>query len=416
MCSTPGDGAFVALEAAVDQVLAGDIDGLPDGERLDRVRAWTRIQNKVAAALTREVRAAEHHQSSEHDGLKSMRSWLRTHTRLPDPAARRLIDTGRALSALPAAEAAFVSGLIGADQVTTIAPIGTPERLERAAAQGVDVAAVEAELVAVAARLPHQRLRAAVYYYTAHLNPDGPEPDPTAGRTLTLSRLLDGRYTGRLELDAIGGEKLATAIEAIAAASRCAGDTRTAAQRRGDALVQLADLSLASGQLPMLRTVKPHVIVTIGLDDLLAADPRPDAARTGMDATVSAAKARWLACDATISRMVISPEGLPLDVGREKRVVPPHLRRAVIERDRSCVFTGCDAPHWWCDVHHLLEWLADQGDTSLENSGLLCERHHTQVHHGFRVERDDGAPPGHRWRTFRPDGTEIVLDPGQVAA
>jgi hypothetical protein len=53
-------------------------------------------------------------------------------------------------------------------------------------------------------------------------------------------------------------------------------------------------------------------------------------------------------------------------------------------------------------VHHLLAW-ALGGETSLANSGLLCERHHTQVHHGYRVDRDaDG-----RWHTHRPDGTEI---------
>jgi hypothetical protein len=45
------------------------------------------------------------------------------------------------------------------------------------------------------------------------------------------------------------------------------------------------------------------------------------------------------------------------------------------------------------------------GETSLKNSALLCERHHTKVHHGFRVERD----PGGRWRTWRPDGTEILI-------
>ena len=45
------------------------------------------------------------------------------------------------------------------------------------------------------------------------------------------------------------------------------------------------------------------------------------------------------------------------------------------------------------------------GETSLENSALLCERHHTKVHHGFRIERQ----PDGRWRTYRPDGTEIVL-------
>src|SRR3954447_26674720 len=385
MCSTAADDALGALEAALDALVAEDA-AVDDATRLDRVRRLSAARNRLDPQLTGAVRDAENHQSSEHDGLKSMRSWLRTHTRLPDPAARRLIDTGRALSALPAVEAAFTAGLIGADQVTAIAPIAAPERLERAAAAGVDVAAVEAELVAVAARLPHQRLRAAVHYYTARLDPDGPEPDPTAGRTLTLSRLLDGRYTGRLELDAVGGEKVATAIEAIAAASRCAADERTAAQRRGDALVQLADLALASGQLPTLPTVKPQVIVTIPLADLSDPGTGPGAARTGMDARISAATARWLACDSTVSRIVRAPDGLPLDLGRTHRVVPPHLRRAVVERDRGCVFTGCQAPHWFCDVHHLLEWIND-GDTSLDNSALLCERHHTKIHHGYRVDR-----------------------------
>src|SRR3712207_4615183 len=67
-------------------------------------------------------------------------------------------------------------------------------------------------------------------------------------------------------------------------------------------------------------------------------------------------------------------------------------------------FAGCDAPHFWCDVHHLLHW-AHGGETELENSALLCERHHTKVHHGFRVERQ----PDGRWRTYRPDGTEILI-------
>ena len=69
------------------------------------------------------------------------------------------------------------------------------------------------------------------------------------------------------------------------------------------------------------------------------------------------------------------------------------------------MFAGCDAPSYWCDVHHLVHW-ADGGQTDLDNAGLLCERHHTKVHHGFRIERE----PDGRWRTWRPDGTEIVLD------
>jgi hypothetical protein len=52
-------------------------------------------------------------------------------------------------------------------------------------------------------------------------------------------------------------------------ATRPKGDTRTRAQQQADALVQLADNPLASGELPMLRTVQPQLIVTIALEDLL---------------------------------------------------------------------------------------------------------------------------------------------------
>ena len=104
---------------------------------------------------------------------------------------------------------------------------------------------------------------------------------------------------------------------------------------------------------------------------------------------------------------MLGPDGEPLDLGRTHRLVTPALRRAVEARDRTCVFAGCDAPHHWCEVHHLVHW-AQGGQTNLENSGLLCERHHTQVHHDFRIDRDQHG----RWHTYRPDGTEIqVLRP-----
>jgi hypothetical protein len=109
--------------------------------------------------------------------------------------------------------------------------------------------------------------------------------------------------------------------------------------------------------------------------------------------------------------MVLGPEGQPLDLGRTKRLAPPHLHKAVEARDRHCVFAGCAAPTHGCDVHHLLEWVLDEGRTSLENSALLCERHHTKVHHGFRI----GRQPGGRWRTWRPDGSDVYLPTRLIA-
>jgi hypothetical protein len=243
-----------------------------------------------------------------------------------------------------------------------------------------------------------------VHHYLSRLDPDGPEPDPTDERSLTLSKFSDGTVAVRGQLDAVGGEKLQAALEAIVQADRPKGDRRTRAQQLADAMVQLADNQLASGGLPFLRTVKPNVVVTIRDGDLLDPGVGLGAATLGFGSLVSAATARMLACDGSITPVTIDEHGMPLNMGRTKRVVPPHLRKAVELRDEACVFAGCEAPKYWCDVHHLVHWLFG-GETSLENSALLCERHHTKVHHGFQVERDLAG----RWRTFRPDGSEILI-------
>jgi hypothetical protein len=276
----------------------------------------------------------------------------------------------------------------------------TPARLTAAAARGVDLAVVDAVFTQVAIEQPHADLVAVVQRYLLGLEPDGPEPNPTEGRRLVFSRHADGSVSFSGHLDAVGGEKLQAALEAHVQADRPAGDERTRAQRQADALVQLADNALSAGSVPVLRTVRPHVAVRIDLDDLATGD---GAGQLGSGAVITAARARWLACDGRISRVVFGPDGVPLDVGREARLVSGALRRAVELRDGGCVFTGCDAPAHWADVHHLVHWI-DGGETSLENSALLCERHHTGVHHGYRVERQ----PSGRWRTWRPDGSEIT--------
>ena len=392
------------LDAAVDALAAEDLTHLFGPAVLDRTAALLRARNRLDAELARTVREGELTQAPEHDGLRTMRSWLLGHGRLSPSAAGQLVRIGRALAHLPAVAAAATAGAVPAETLAAVAPVVTPENMTAAEAQGVDVSGVDQALAEVAATQPHAALKRVVGHYLARLDPDGPEPDPTEQRALAFARHDDGRLSFRGELDAVGGEKLLAAVESIVQASRPAGDLRTRSQQQADALVQLCDNQLAAGRLPMLRTIKPHVVVTIPLADLVDPATGPAAARTGFGAAISAARARWLACDGNVTRIVIAPEGQPMDLGREKRVASPHLRRAVEHRDHHCVFVGCDAPSHWCDVHHLVHWCED-GETSLENSALLCERHHTKVHHGFRVER----PPDGRWRTYRPDGTEILM-------
>ena len=90
---------------------------------------------------------------------------------------------------------------------------------------------------------------------------------------------------------------------------------------------------------------------------------------------------------------------LPLDVGAVTDTVPPHLRRAIIMRDRHCAAPGCDQPPPACHVHHIIP-RSQGGTTSLTNCLLLCSFHHLILIH--------------RWNwtiTLNPDGTTTVTSP-----
>ncbi|CCG04331.1 HNH endonuclease signature motif containing protein [Blastococcus saxobsidens] len=392
------------LQSALDALAADDVRSLPPRQQLDEITELLEARNRIDAQLARRVRAAELQQAPEDDGMRSMQSWLRGRGRLSAAAAGQLVRNGRALDHLPALAAAFAEGAVTAEQVAVVAPVVKEDRRTAALALGVDLADLDEVFTAVAASRDIRQLGRVVQHYLARLDPDGPEPDPTEERGLTLSTFSDGTVVIRGQLDAVGGEKLQAALEAVVQADRPKGDLRTRAQQLADALVQLADNQLASGHLPFLRTVKPTVVVTITSTDLFDPAPGPASATTAFGSLLSAAKVRQLACDGSVVPVLVDGDGLPLDMGRTKRVYPPHLRRAVELRDDTCVFAGCGAPKYWCEVHHLIHWLFG-GETSLENGALLCERHHTNVHHGFRIERDSQG----RWHTYRPDGTEILI-------
>jgi hypothetical protein len=90
---------------------------------------------------------------------------------------------------------------------------------------------------------------------------------------------------------------------------------------------------------------------------------------------------------------------LPLDIGKPSDTIPPHLRRAVIVRDRTCRFPGCQQPAAACDVHHVV-WRARGGRTELVNLVLLCRFHHLIVIHqwGWTI-------------TLHPDATVTAVSP-----
>src|ERR1700736_215771 len=76
-------------------------------------------------------------------------------------------------------------------------------------------------------------------------------------RKVWLSKMFN-MYRLDGQLDAEGGAYLQTALNALMGMPQ-AGDKRSAAQRRADALVELARQKLNSGELPQVGGQKPHL-------------------------------------------------------------------------------------------------------------------------------------------------------------
>jgi hypothetical protein len=278
---------------------------------------------------------------------------------------------------MPAVGAAAATGGISASQMAVIDKILTERVWDAGAAAGVDLPALD-QLVAETAVHAPRTLADTCQKIADALDPDGPPPtDPTEVRGLRITRRADGTRSLRGTLDATGGERVEAALESISAAGRCEGDLP--ARLQGPA----ASLRVVGGSrvllLPVLRKVKPQVTALIQLEDLADPETRPAATRLGSGATTSNTVARQAACDGDVARILLGPDGLPLDVGRSQRLVPAHIRRAAEVRDGGCVFAGCHAPAWWCDAHHLVHWQKD-----------LTAPHHSQARGG---PLQPGRPP-----------------------
>src|SRR3954447_19237875 len=89
------------LQSAVDALAGEDLQLMSAGQVLDRTAFLVALVNRANAELSRTVRHAENSQAAEHDGLKSMRSWLVGHARLAPAEASRVVRAGRVLEHFP---------------------------------------------------------------------------------------------------------------------------------------------------------------------------------------------------------------------------------------------------------------------------------------------------------------------------
>ena len=408
LCHTPlairtyvrGGGSMSELRSSIEMLRAEALVDLPDARIEEDFAELQRTAELLEIERLRRLAEIERRATFRRDGHLSAASWLAGTFKVAWGAAREQVRIARALEEMPETRRALDEGdlSMSAARVLVTAREANPSAFERSEPQLVEAARIHSM---------QDLQRVAAYWRQAVEREHALESDEKVRhrRRLHASVSFLGMVRVDGDLDPETGETLLTALRAVLDAESRSGqpDDRTPAQRRADALGEICRQWLDVSERPNVGGEKPHVTVTVDMEAVRNGADGPEGRISELDhvGPIDPEAARRLACDASITRVVMAGPSEPLDVGRRTPVVSPTMRRAVIIRDRHCRFPGCDRPHTWCDAHHVIHW-ADGGPTALPNLVLLCRRHHRMVHEprGFRLELVDGRP-----MFRRPDGS-----------
>jgi Domain of unknown function (DUF222) len=360
------------------------VDSAVRAEYIELSHVADRIEHRRARLL-----AAIHHRGiAFENGASSTPAWVQWQTGQRRGEARASLDAGVACETLPLTAKAWAQGEISASAARTICE-GRPKGHEAAYGE------LEETLVAFAADRNWRDLRALIAY--CRRCADALDERHPADRNGVQHSPVGDRWALRGDLDDLSGTTIDTALNA-AMADPSPDDLRTPSKRRADALVEVCRHYLDHADLPMEGGESPHISAVITFDETGAIAN----ASTGVGPSLSPEQLAEILCDCKIGRVIMGPDSQPLDVGREHRTAPHHIRRAVAARDQCCRFPGCARKPRWCKVHHVEPWDPD-GETKVCNCILLCAFHHGLIHrHGWNDTFD-----GITYTVTKPDGTLV---------
>jgi len=241
------------LTAAIDALVEAGANVVADDAS---IVGLVRQSQRLAAVLSSATAAFDRSGEWGIEGARSARSWLSSRCRLPRSEASRLLRLGRALGELPSVAQAWSDGDIGPSHVDVLASLIGARTAEALARD-------EAMLVEHASKLPFHAFRQAADYWEQLADPDGCEAAAErrrARRDTSLHQTFGGMWVGSITLDPIGGAIVADELarieqqlfDADVVEARRTTETgqadggelrRTSAQRRADALVEMATRS-----------------------------------------------------------------------------------------------------------------------------------------------------------------------------
>ena len=354
-------------------------------ERLEaRARAMA-MDHLFLAKDAAEFAATEEYQA---DGSVSPIDWIRFHCHLTGPQAANYVAAGERFNDLPETVLAMAEGTVGFGHMVVMA-----RTANALAASPTARVFDESKLLAKALDNSVGKFHHICRHLRHAADPKGyaaTEADLVENRSLRISTDEDsGAVFLSGEFDSESGAVIRTVLEPLARRSG-ADDKRPYDRRMADALVDVAWHHLDNGLVPQNGSQRIHLQVTTSLETLKALDGAP-AAELEFSLPISAKAVERLACDCSVTRILLGSDSMVIDVGRAKRQIPTGTRKALNARDQHCVWPGCDRPASWTSGHHLKHWIHG-GTNKPHNLTLLCYRHHWMVHEGgWQIIRGEGG-------------------------
>jgi Domain of unknown function (DUF222) len=238
------DAELPTLAAAIAELSVPQPGGsaLAAGARL---RALMVVRRRLDAQFLSELASFDAQGFGEAYGFSSTQAWLRGYGYLDSGQAASLVASARTAARLPLVAEVLTEGRIGVEHVAAIA------RSTRRVPEDVLVEHDHTLRDMTGWARPSDLSRAG-QKITECWDHDAAEADANHvadSRRLSLAQTFNGIWSLEGALTAEDGVKLAAALEPLMR-KRGPEDERTPVQRRVDALAELVDIALRSGQLP----------------------------------------------------------------------------------------------------------------------------------------------------------------------
>ncbi|MQY23863.1 HNH endonuclease signature motif containing protein [Nocardia macrotermitis] len=410
-----------ALLSDVGELVECSLTPLADGELVDLLRGVERAVRMLAAVQHRALIEVDSRSIPADSDAKTIKRFLMETLRLSHAEAGARVRAAAKVGVfsnmagderepeLPCTAAALRQGDVSVEHVRGVAGVMT--RIPRGA-DADDRAAAEQILAEFARSGSPDDVSKVGDRILAHLDPDGTITDETDRARMRGVRVGRQRPDGMSPISGDIDPVLRALLDPVLAkyarpgvgnpddaaspgaevdhvdpdliAEAAGRDTRTPAQRTHDALTLLLGSLVDTGALGSHRGMPVTTVLTMRLEDV---ERESGVATTATGGTVPITEALRLAERSRPYLAVFDHAGLPLHLGRMRRLASPAQRLSLVAALGGCSRPGCDAPASLCAVHHVRDY-SKNGPTDIENLVLACDHCHgliNDTHTGWKT-------------------------------